>query len=307
MIAVITNALPLVLMGDPASLSAAEIQIKNTFMKLTLPPKITKTAKALSIIVLVVTVIASWSLIIYVCLSPGKANGILVESSGCNVAKINLYGEIYTYIQENENCSDCVSSEVIVNQIRNAEADDSIKAILLNIDSSGGSLTAGQEIANALKLSPKPTVALIRDSGTSAAYFAATGADIIFASDMSNIGSIGVTSSYLDNSKKNQAEGLTFNQLSMGKYKDMGNRDKPLTAEERALWLADTKIMYDIFINNVAGNRQLDVEKVKKLADGNTMLGQKAMANGLIDQIGDIFDAEIYISSTTGEDVVVCR
>ena len=105
---------------------------------------------------------------------------------------------------------------------------------------------AAEEVVNALKNATKPTIALIREGGVSAAYYAASGADIIFASENSDVGSIGITMSYMDNTKKNQAEGLTYNQLSIGKYKDSGDPDKPLTAEEKELFMRDIKILQKI-------------------------------------------------------------
>ena len=226
------------------------------------------------------------------------------NNSDCNVANIKLYGDIDTY----GTCPECASSsDEIMNQIKDAEDNGDIKAIVLNIDSSGGGTVASQEIANAMKYAQKTTVALIRSGGMSGGYFAATGADRIFASSMSNIGSIGITSSYLDNVEKNKKDGLTYNELSIGKFKDAGSPDRPLTAEERALWLADLKIGYDIFVASVAENRGLDLEKVKLLADGNTMKGQKALDNGLIDQLGDMFDVEKYLSDKLGEKAIVCR
>ncbi|MDO8669110.1 MAG: signal peptide peptidase SppA [Candidatus Buchananbacteria bacterium] len=271
-------------------------------MKFHLPPKIKKISKAISVIILIVTVIAFWSIAVIMWFDDDS-----LVYGDCNVAKINLYGDLYTYIQENEECADCSSSEEIVNQIKDADANENIKAILLSIDSGGGWPTTGQEIANALKRSEKPTVALIRDMGASAAYFAASGADRIFASDLSDVGSIGITMSYLDNVNKNQKEGLTFNQLSIGKYKDTGNSDKKLTKEEKDMLIANLQTGYDIFVRNVAENRKLDIEKVKQLADGNSMDGQKALDNGLIDQLGDSFDVEKYLSDVIGEEAVVCR
>ena len=156
------------------------------------------------------------------------------NSSDCNVLGINLHGTIYTYIPKPNDASpltdtDVVSSENVVTAIQNAEQDDSIKAILVEVDSPGGLPVAGEEIANALKLAKKPTVAVIRQTGASAAYWSISSAGKIFASKNSDVGSIGVTSSYTQNTDSTQK----FIQLSVGKYKDTGNPDKTLTADER--------------------------------------------------------------------------
>ncbi|MFH1890323.1 MAG: signal peptide peptidase SppA [Candidatus Kuenenbacteria bacterium] len=230
----------------------------------------------------------------------------------CNISGISLHGDLWTYISPADYDTDGnllydeSSSEDIVYYIEEAEKDDNIKAIVLEIDSYGGSPVADEEVANALKMATKPTVALIRGAGLSAAYYAATGADIIFASQDSDVGSIGVTYSYLDYVKQNQNEGLTFNQISSGKYKDLMNPDKSLTGEERALLMRDVEIMNENFIRVVAENRNLDIEEVRKLADGSSMLGTMALENGLIDRIGGQSEVEDYLRDLIGEDVEIC-
>ena len=237
------------------------------------------------------------------------------QQGDCNVAGIELRGGLITYIpNENMECSygecyqlvDEVSSEDIVFAIKEAENNNSVKAIILEIDSVGGSPVAAEEVANALKKAEKPTIAMIRDFGISAAYYAATGADIIFASANSDVGSIGVTMSYLDSVNKNQKDGLTYNQLSAGKFKDTFDPDKLLTAEEKQLIMRDVKILHEDFIKAVAENRNLDIEKIRQLADGSSMLGEMALENGLIDRIGSFYEVKGYIKEKIGEEVEIC-
>jgi len=230
----------------------------------------------------------------------------------CNVAGLELHGDLYTYLMPSEMdeegyaIEDVVASQNIVFSINEAKENENIKAILLEVDSYGGSPVAAEEVMSALKNAEKPTVALIREAGASAAYWAATGADRIFASANSDVGSIGVTFSYLDNVQSNLKEGFTYNQLSVGKYKDSGDPNKPLTQEERDLFMRDVQIVQDNFIKSVAENRNMDIEKVKGLADGSTMLGQMALDNGLIDQIGSFQEVKDYLKEKIGEDVEVC-
>ncbi|MEI6288509.1 MAG: S49 family peptidase [bacterium] len=234
------------------------------------------------------------------------------STKNCNVEGLILRGDVVTYISPdgyNDNGDviiDEQSSENIVGRIEKAEKDNSIRAIILEVDSYGGSGVAGEEIADALKNAKKPTVALIRGAGVSAAYWASTGANKIFASKNSDVGGIGVTMSYLDDVKKNQNDGYIYNQLSAGKFKDTGNPDKALSQEEINLLMRDVNIMHNNFIQGVAENRKLDIEKVKNLADGSSMLGEMALANGLIDQIGGEFEAKKYLKEKIGQDVDVC-
>lgn len=230
----------------------------------------------------------------------------------CNAIGINLHGFLSDYIsndtknEKGESAADQASSEDIVFAIQKADEDDEIKAIILEVDSAGGFAVSGEEVAEALKKAKKPTVTWIRGRGLSAAYWSATGADTIFASTVSDVGSIGVTLSYLDNYKKNLKDGLTFNSLSTGKFKDTGNPDKPLTTEEKKLIMRDLNIANEHFIKSVAANRKLDIEKVRKLADGSSMPGEMALKNGLIDKIGGIYEIKDYLKEKIGEEMEVC-
>jgi len=134
----------------------------------------------------------------------------------------------------------------------------------------------------------------------------ASAADKIYASEMSSVGSIGITMSYLDYSQQNRQEGITYQQLSSGKFKDTGNPDKILTAEEKELLMRDVKILHEAFVKRVAENRGLDIEQVEKLADGSTMLGGAAKENGLIDEIGNMSDAQEWIKGGLGIEPEIC-
>ncbi len=232
------------------------------------------------------------------------------DDSSCTVMGINLHGTMLTYVpdgmrgeeEEDAATEDVVGSEEVVSAIMSADDDPSIKAILLEVDSYGGAPVAGEEIANALKALSKPSVAVIRQSGTSAAYLAATGADRIFASKSSDVGSIGVTMSYLENVDDTKK----YVQLSSGKYKDAGDPDKPLTEDEKAVLLRDVKIVHENFIEAVAQNRNIPVEEVRKIADGSSVLGMTAISLKLIDEIGSWTEAEKYLEQQIGEKPVVC-
>lgn len=229
----------------------------------------------------------------------------------CSVAGINLHGEILTYIPSHSESdpsfnSDSVASEDIIWAIRVANKDPQIKAILVEVDSGGGSPVGGEEMSTAIENSDKPVVAIIRGTGASAAYWAISSADRIFASRNSEVGGIGITRSYLNNIAKNLKDGYTYVQLSAGKYKDYGSPDKPLTNEERALFLRDINIIHTDFIEVVSKNRNIPLEEVKRLADGSTVLGGSAKALGLVDEIGGIDEVENYLEEIIGEKPEIC-
>lgn len=233
------------------------------------------------------------------------------EEDNCSVLGINLHGTLLTYIPKlNENDSlidtDISASEEISYLIKQANEDDDIKGIIIEVDSPGGLPVAGSEIASALKQSVKPTVAVIRQSGLSSAYWAISGADYIFASKNSDVGSIGITSSYLDNIAKNKKDGNAYVELVAGKYKDAGSPDRPLSDEEKRLFQRDLNIIHQNFIADVATNRDIPLADVKKIADGSSVLGEQAKALKLIDAIGDLRDAEKYLEDKIGEKPEVC-
>ncbi len=232
-------------------------------------------------------------------------------SASCNVAYIPLHGGMVTYIPDSESASssnqqDQTASEDVTQSIRGAAADPNVKAIILEIDSPGGDPVAGEEIESTLKLVQKPTVALIRSEGDSAAYMAATGANTIFASQFSDLVDIGITESYTDQAKQDVADGITYNQLSIGKYKDMFDPGKPLTADERVLAMSQLQSLYQEFVQIVATNRHLSVPTVTALADGSSMTGQQALQDNLIDKIGDVDDVRTYLTQKLGTSAVIC-
>ena len=276
-------------------------------MKL-LPPKPKKLLETILVIIMLMTVAVFW----WEMLNSSEVENWYNEEY-CNVSNIKIQGALISYIsnegkdEEGISLYDETSSRDIVNAIKKAERNSNIRAIVLEIDSLGGHPVASEEVANALKRAKKPTIALIIERGTSGAYYAATGADIIFASQNSDIGSIGVTMSYLDRVEENKKDGLTYNQVSAGKFKDAGSSDKSLTPEEKELFMRDINILHENFIKAIADNRNLDIEKVRQLADGSTMLGQMALENNLIDKIGGRYEVEKYLKEKLGGDITICR
>ncbi|MDQ5954591.1 MAG: protease [Patescibacteria group bacterium] len=229
----------------------------------------------------------------------------------CSVVGINLHGTLLTYTPVHADNDpafnyDSVASEEITYKIKQANKDEDIKAIILEVDSGGGVGVAGEEVSNAVKSSAKPVIGLIRTTGASAAYFAISSADRIFASKFSDIGGIGVTASYLSNVQKNQKDGLNYEQLTAGKYKDSGRPDKPLTQDEKNLFLRDINIGYEYFVKAISENRKIAIDKVRVIADGSTVMGAQAMKIGLIDEVGGMDEVEKYIEETTGEKPEIC-
>lgn len=176
-----------------------------------------------------------------------------------------------------------VSSSAIINYIEKAESDDSIKGIIFEINSPGGTVVASKEIADKIKKVKKPTVAWIREIGTSGAYWVASASDKIIVDEMSLTGSIGVVSSYLEFSGLMEKYGINYESLTAGEYKDTGSPYKKLTNKERELFQKQLNEVYNFFINEIKKNRNL---KNDNFANGMFFLGIEAKDMGLVDDIG---------------------
>ncbi len=212
-----------------------------------------------------------------------------------NVAVVPIKGVLTTGENHDLVGDKGTESAKIVEWIKDADKSSKIKAILLEIDSPGGSPVATEEIATAVKNANKTVVAVIRETGTSGAYWVASAADYIFASKMSMTGSIGVTGSRLEFAGLLKDYNVTYRRLVSGQYKDAGSRWKEMTPEEMALFQKLLDEIHEEFINAVAENRKLPVEKARALANGFVFTGKQAKENGLVDAIGSKDDAVRYI------------
>lgn len=209
----------------------------------------------------------------------------VVGDGYCNVAVLPIEGTILPFYGLVD-APLVVTPEMVETFMDTVEEQGDIDAVLIEINSPGGTPVASQRIAERLRNSPLPTVGLIGDLGASGGYMVAIATDYLIASPMSTVGSIGVTMSYVENSKQNEEEGLTYVELNTGKFKDSGTPEKPLSEEERALFQRDLDILHTEFVNMVALYREKPVEEVRALADGSTMTGSRALENGLVDAIG---------------------
>ena len=214
-----------------------------------------------------------------------------------NVGVINIRGVILTEKSRGAFSTPATSSEDVVKFLSDAKKDDNIKAVLLDINSPGGSAVASYEIAEAVKQvrEKKPVVSVIRESGASGAYWVATASEKIFANPLSSTGSIGVVSSYLEYAGLLDRFNVTYQRLVVGKFKDSGSPFKKLSGEERGIIQSKLDIVGDFFVKAVAQNRNLSLDKVREYATGMVFLGSEAKDMGLIDELGSKQDAISFI------------
>ncbi|HLG23301.1 MAG TPA: signal peptide peptidase SppA [Candidatus Nanoarchaeia archaeon] len=222
-------------------------------------------------------------------------SGTDVDSISGNVAVIPIEGAITGSSDSDSIFSSEASSLDIVKQIEKADKNPNIKAIVLRINSPGGSAVASEEIANAVKAVNKTTVAWIREVGASGAYWIASSSDHIIASRVSITGSIGVISSYLEFDGLLNDYNVTYRRLVSGKYKDIGSPFKEMTQEEEQIFQKNLEEIRDVFVSEVALNRHMNKKDVEKAANGLFYIGQEAKNLGLIDELGSKEEVVSYI------------
>jgi len=195
---------------------------------------------------------------------------------------------------------DGASAQEIVKIIKKADKDPAVKAIILDINSPGGTVVASEEIAAAVKSADKPVVAWIREIGASGAYWIASASDTIVADPASITGSIGVSGSYLQFSGLLDKYGVTYERLVTGTFKDTGSEYKELTTEERAYLMLKLNAINSIFIDAISANRNLDRNYVATLATGEIFLGSEAADKGLVDVLGGKNEAQLVAQQLAG-------
>lgn len=187
------------------------------------------------------------------------------------------------------------SSGRLMREIREAAADSSVKALVLRIDSPGGSVTAAEEVGRELKrfkeTTNKPIITSMGDSAASAAYWLAAYSDTIYANPSTLTGSIGVYMPYMNTQELFQKIGIYTTKIKSGQYKDIMSSDRPMTPEEQQILQNMINQMFEEFVGVIAEGRKMDVAKVKSLADGRVYTGRQAQALGLVDELGNYYDA----------------
>jgi len=211
-------------------------------------------------------------------------------SMGSGVALIEIRGVITsepTYTMAGFG----TGSHIIIENLRSAERDPSAKAVLLYINSPGGSVVASDEIYRVLKQMTKPVVAYLGDTAASGAYYIACGADKIVAHPASLTGSIGVIVEVPNIEKLMDKLGVEVTVIKSGPFKDEGSLFRGMTEEEKAYWEELVKRVHQMFVEVVAESRHLPKDKVEAIADGRVYLGEEALELGLVDELGSFDDA----------------
>jgi len=183
-----------------------------------------------------------------------------------------------------------LDAEKLDTQLRKFGDDDSIKAIILHINSPGGGAAASQEVYHEVvrirQEKHKKIVASIESVGASGAYYIASGCDSIYANDASIVGSIGVIMEWTNYGELYRWAKLKSVVIHAGELKDAGDPTHDVTPQEQAYFQSLVDNMYGQFVHDVATSRHTSDDKIRPLATGQVWTGQQSLPLGLIDRIG---------------------
>lgn len=182
----------------------------------------------------------------------------------------------------------------IMEQLQTAREDNSIKAVLIRINSPGGSAAASQEIGDEIqkvRQAGKVVVASMGDVAASGGYWIAAKADKIMANPATMTGSIGVIMESYNIQELYNKIGVSPQTVKSGLFKDIGSSNRPMTEAERQILQGMVDDIYQQFVDVVAKGRKMDRSQVLKLADGRIFTGRQAKDLGLVDALGNYYDA----------------
>jgi len=222
----------------------------------------------------------------------------LITMFGFSDAELE-FGEKVGVIEIEGVITDSVS---ILEDIRRFRKDDSIKAIVIRINSPGGGVAPSQEIYRELKktIKTKKVIASLGAIAASGGYYIAAGTSGIMSSPGTITGSIGVIMGFTNIEELFKKIGLSPVIIKSGQYKDIGSPAREMTPDEKELLQSFSDNIHDQFIKDVADGRFLTIEKVKEFADGRILSGEQAKMLGLVDHLGNFQDAVQWAGNLSG-------
>lgn len=214
------------------------------------------------------------------------------RSSARKVALVYANGEIVN----GQGNGQQIGGDTFSKQIRQLRLDDDVKAVVLRINSPGGSATASEIIRREVELTrkKKPVIISMGDYAASGGYWIASGGDHIFAQPNTITGSIGVFGMQINIQKIANTNGITWDVVKTSRYADSTTISRPKTPQELAIAQKVVNQIYNQFLDKVSQSRKLPKPKVAQIAQGRVWSGQDAKQLGLVDEIGGIDDAIQY-------------
>lgn len=218
-----------------------------------------------------------------------------------NVAIIIASGEIRNGTQP----PGTIGGDSIARLLRKAKNDDTVKAVVLRVDSPGGSTFASEVIRNEvdeIKAAGKPVVVSMSSLAASGGYWISMTADRIFATPYTITGSIGVLGMFPTFQRSLDTIGITTDGIGSTLWAGEFRGDREMSADAKTLFQIVINKTYDKFITNVAQHREIDKDEVDRIAQGRVWTGNEALENGLIDEIGNIDEAIAAAAELAGLD-----
>ncbi|WP_338481583.1 S49 family peptidase [Wolbachia endosymbiont (group A) of Nomada hirtipes] len=207
------------------------------------------------------------------------------------IAIIRIYGVLTKKTEAFDHILDMTSYENIHEEIESALGDKSIETILLDIDSPGGEVNGVFDLADFIYESrtKKRIIAIANDDAYSAAYAIASSAEKVFVSRTSGVGSIGVIASHIDQSRFDERQGIKYTTIFAGSRKNDLNPHEPMTSESLESLQKEVGRLYEMFLQLIARNRGLSMEKIRSTEAG-LYFGGKAVEIGLADGVTTFFE-----------------
>lgn len=213
------------------------------------------------------------------------------EAGGDRVAVLYAYGEIV----DGEGMEGQIGGDKLSRELRDLRKDDKVKAIVLRVNSPGGSALASESIWREVDLAKKvkPVVVSMGDYAASGGYYISAAADSIFADPATLTGSIGVFGLIPSFQKLfNEKLGIHFEAVKTAKFADMDvDMDRPLSEEEKGIIQGGVNKIYQVFLKRVADGRKIDVAQVDSIGQGRVWTGEQAVKLKLVDRIGTLDQA----------------
>jgi len=215
--------------------------------------------------------------------------GLLAEggepvATGPAVAVIRLNGVISSGSDSFSSAG--ITPGLVENLLAQAASNPDVKAVVLHINSPGGSVVASNQIYHMLKDFEKPIVVWMDETAASGGYYIACGTDYVIAHPDTLTGSIGVISQFINAEDLLEEIGVDVVVITTGPRKDTGSLFRDMTEEELAYWQTIIDEVYEEFVDIVAEERGLPEETVRELADGSVYTGRQALEAGLVDAVG---------------------
>lgn len=215
----------------------------------------------------------------------------LLSGTKDKIAVVYIDGKMVS--DGNDENSDVACSSDVVRHLRKATEDKDVKAIVLRVNTPGGTPVAAEEIISQINRTrpTKPVVVSMGDIATSAGYFVSCNADRIVANPDTFTGSIGVIWVFKNKSKQYHDEGINYYVAKSGDFKDLGSEWRGLSSEEKDYVHRIINESYTRFITCISQGRNLPIDYVREIADGRVYTGSMAKEMGLVDDLGGLYDA----------------